>query len=245
MKRLSMYNRIIAIFICIAAVGIQTNTSAEYITLSGVDGVYDLYAGDFSGLLSSDDHQFSMSDLDILAATLNNDGIETIGHLTFILASTDAGMSFIGLFDGVPINDPSGSFADQFLGVSATTGTNTDWFATGDSGSQTDWYDLGNGSQVVNAYLGWDHGQTSAGFAWGNVETAQSGTVNLYDIDLTEFAGDPIQFVTFQDNHWDVAGTANFSLMGQYAFSYQFVPTPGAVALLAIAGIARRRKRRC
>ena len=233
-----------AILTLLACIGIGLQAQAEYVTISGVDGTFDLYAGDFSGMLGSSDNQFAMSELDILAATLNNDGIDTLGHLTFILASTDAGTSLIGLFDGVPVNDPFGSGSDQFVGVSSTTSLNTDWFATGDTGSQTDWYNLGNGTQLVNSYLGWNHGQTSAGFAWGDVEAAPSGTVNLYDIDLTEFAGEPIQFVTFQDDHWDVAGSADFSVMGQYAFSYQFVPAPGAIALLTIAGLTGRRRRR-
>ena len=217
---------------------------ADYVNINSVDGSYELNAGDFGGILGSSNNQFSMSDLDILAATLNNDGIETMGQLSFLLASTDAGLSFIGLFDGIPINDPNGSMVDQFLGLSSTTSTNTDWFATGDEGSETYWYDMGNGTQLLNANLGWDHGQTSAAFAWGDVQSAQSGTVNLYDIDLTAFANEPIQFLTYQGDQWDVAGTAEFSVLGQYAFSYQFVPTPGALAVLTLAGLFGRRRRR-
>jgi len=217
---------------------------ADYVNINGVDGSYQLNAGDFDGILGSNDNQFSMSDLDVLDATLNNDGIETMGRLSFLLASTDAGLSFIGLFDGIPFNDPTGSIADQFLGISSTTSTNTDWFATGDEGSETYWYDMGNGTQLLSASLGWDHGQTSAAFAWGDVQAAQSGTVNLYDIDLTAFANEPIQFLTYQGNQWDVAGTADFSVLSQYAFSYQFVPTPGALAVLTLAGLFGRRRRR-
>lgn len=217
---------------------------ADYVNINSVDGSYELNAGDFGGILGSSNNQFSMSDLDILAATLNNDGIETMGQLSFLLASTDAGLSFIGLFDGIPINDPNGSMVDQFLGLSSTTSTNTDWFATGDEGSETYWYDMGNGTQLLNANLEWDHGQTSAAFAWGDVQSAQSGTVNLYDIDLTAFANEPIQFLTYQGDQWDVAGTAEFSVLGQYAFSYQFVPTPGALAVLTLAGLFGRRRRR-
>ncbi len=217
---------------------------AEYINLSSVDGNYEMYAGDFNGLLNSSNHQFSMSDLDILAATLNDDGIETVGRLSFLLASTDAGVSLIGLFDGVPINNPDGSIPNQFLGVSSTTSMGSDWFATGDTGSNTDWYDMGNGTQLVNSYLGWEHEETSAAFAWGDVSASPSGTVNLYDIDLTEFAGEPIQFLTYQGDQWDVIGNANFSVLGQYAFSYQFVPTPGAIALLTLASLIGTRRRR-
>ena len=184
-----MHRSIIAILLITALLGMQTNAHSEYITVSGADGTYDLHAGEFSGLLGSTDNQFSMSELDLLAATLHGNGIDTIGHLTFFLANTDAGVSLIGLFDGVAVNDPNDSISNHFLGVSATTSSDTDWFATGDTGSQTEWYDLGNGTQLVNAYLGWEHEQTSAGFAWGDVQTAQAGTVTLYDIDLTEFAG--------------------------------------------------------
>ena len=234
----------LSIFTLLALLGSSAVVTADYVSINSVDGSYDLYAGDFSGMLDSDDHQFSMSDLDILAATLNNDGIETMGRLSFIVASTDSGISLIGLFDGIPINNPNGSIPNQFLGVSSTTSIDTDWFATGDVGSQTDWYDMGNGTQLVNAYLVWEHGQTSAAFAWGDVSTARTGTVNLYDIDLTEFAGEPIQFLTYQGDQWDVVGNANFSVLGQYAFSYQFVPTPGALALLTVGGLVGSRRRR-
>ena len=223
---------------------ITSSAISEYISLSGSSGSYDLYAGNFAGILGGNNNQFSMSDLDILAATLNGDGIDTQGKLSFIVASTDAGLSFIGLFDGVATNNPIGSIPDQFLGLSTTTNMGTDWFATGDTGSESWWYDMGNGTQMVNSMLGWDHGQTSAGFAWGDVQEAEAGTMNLYDIDLTQFAPEPIQFITFQDNQWSVAGTADFSVLGQYAFSYQLVPAPGAIALLVLAGLSGQRRRR-
>jgi hypothetical protein len=217
---------------------------ADYVTINSTNGDYDMYAGNADGLLDNSDHQFSLSDQEVLAAILNNDGIETVGKLSFILASADAGLSFIGLFDGIPFTDPSSSLADQYLGVSSTTSTETDWFATGDIGSYVGWYDMGNSTQLVNAMLGWDQGLTSAGFAWGDLESSPSGTVNLFDISLTEFADDSIQFLTYQDDQWAVAGTADFSVLGQYAFSYQLVPAPGAFALLAMAGLVGARRRR-
>jgi hypothetical protein len=217
---------------------------ADYITINGPDGSYDMYAGYLDGILSGTNNQFAMSDLDTLAAILNNDGINTIGTLSFVLADTDAGLSLIGLFDGVVFNDPLNSNPNQFLALSSTTTMDTDWFATGDVGSEVAWYDMGNGTQVVAAQLAWDQEMTSAGFAWGDVSTAQSGTMNLYDIDLTEFAPEPIQFITYQDNQWTVVGQAAFSILGQYAFSYQYIPAPSVIALLSIAGISGRRKRR-
>ncbi|MBC8309270.1 MAG: hypothetical protein ISR75_04555 [Phycisphaerales bacterium] len=232
------------IAIQIAIFGVVSTLSAEYVAISNASGIYEMNAGDFTGLLGNNNHQFAMSELDILAATLNNDGIETMGHLSFILASTDAGLSLIGLFDGIQVNDPNGSIIDNYLGVSSTTNLDTDWFSTGDVGSQTDWYDMGNGTQLINASLAWDHGQTSAAFAWGDVESAPTGTFNLYDIDLTEFAGNPIQFITFEGNQWEISGTADFSVLGQFAFSYQFIPAPSAIALLGMAGFCGRRSRR-
>ncbi len=217
---------------------------AEYVIVNSSDGSFTLEAGSFDGFLANQENQFAMSDQEILASTLNNDGIDTVGKLSFVLASTDAGLSFMGLFDGIPTTNPTGSFADQFLGISSTTSIDTSWFATGDEGSEYSWYDLGNETQLVNALLGWDHEQTSAGFAWGDVRTAQTGTVNLYDVDLSEFASDSIQFVTYQDDHWAVAGTADFSVLGQYAFSYQYVPAPGAIALFALVGLTSNRRRR-
>jgi len=244
MKQQYMYNTTWYIFSVIALTSVVSLTSADYVTINSVDGTYDLNAGNLNGLLGNSDNQFALNDQQILAATLNNDGIETIGKLSFILASTDAGLSFMGLFDGVTDIDPTGSISDQFLGVSALTSIDTTWYATGDEGSEYAWYDMGNNSQLVNALLGWDHGQTSAGFAWGDVSVAQSGTFNMYAAELTEFANNSIQFITYQDDQWAVAGTGDLSVLGQYAFSYQFIPAPGAIALLAIAGLAGARRRR-
>ena len=221
-----------------------TLVKADYVTINGSDGSYDLYAGDLSGLLSGTDNQFSLSDLDTLAAILNDDGVKTVGTLSFFLGNTESGLSLIGLFDGVPENDPLNSDVDHLLALSSTTTLDTDWFATGDVGSQAAWYNMGNGTQVVAAELAWDHELTSAAFAWGNVSTAQSGTVNLYNIDLTEFAPEPIQFITYQDNQWTVVGQAAFSVLGQYAFSFQYVPAPGVITLLSIAALNGRRRRR-
>jgi len=33
-------------------------------------------------------------------------------------------------------------------------------------------------------------------------------------------------------------------VLGQYAFSYQMIPAPGAIALLTLAGLSSRRRRR-
>ena len=218
--------------------------SADYISINGSGNSFDMYAGSLNGMLSGEDHEFAMSELDMLAAILNEDGIETLGTLSFVLANTDAGLSLIGLFDGVQVNDPLNSDPSQSLALSSTTSMNTDWFSTGDEGSETAWYDMNNGTQVVAAQYAWEHEVTSAGFAWGDVSTAPAGTVNLYNIDLTEFAPEPIQFITFQDDQWTVVGQAAFSVLGQYAFSYQYIPTPGVIALLSIAAINGCRKRR-
>ena len=218
-------------------------TMADYIEVSGGGDSFILESGQLD-ILNGNDHQFSMSELDLLAATLQNDGVDTAGRISFLLTETNAGLSFVGLFDGVPFNDPSGSVSDHYLGLSSTTSTGSDWYASGDSGTQTDWYDLGNQTQMVNSLLAWDHGQTSAAFAWADVEESQSATVNLYDVDLTTFGTEPIQFVTYGDDGWETVGTGAFSVMGQYAFSYQFVPAPGALALIALAGLTTRKRRR-
>ena len=95
----------------------------DYVSISGSGDSFELGSGDLN-ILAGDSNEFSISDLDILAATLQGDGIHTVGRLSFMLASTDAGLSFIGLFDGVPINNPNGAMPDHFLGLSTTTSVN-------------------------------------------------------------------------------------------------------------------------
>ncbi|MBC8202585.1 MAG: hypothetical protein H8E91_02035 [Planctomycetes bacterium] len=237
-------HKTIGFTILVTSLALSQLALGDYVSIDTVDGSFNLEAGQIGGILGGSDTSFTMSELDILAQVLQNDGIETEGRLSFLLASTDSGMSFIGLFGGVPINTPSGSVPDQFIGISATTGSDTNWFASGDTGSDVDWYDMGNNTQLVTALLAWDDDQTSAGFAWGDVTAAQNGTTNLYDVDFTEYAPDPIQFITYGDDGWSVAEQAAFSVLGQYAFSHQFVPAPGAIALLALAGLSAGRRRR-
>ena len=244
MKNPQMYPKTIFFILLTLFTAAQT-ALGDYLTIDSVDGTFDISAGQIDGVLGGADNAFSMSDLDILAATLQNDGIETEGRLSFLLASTDAGLSLVGLFDGIDANDPTGSVPDQLLGVSATAGSATDWFASGDTGSDVGWYDMGNDTQLVTALLAWEQGQTSSAFAWGDVSAARTGTTNLYDVDFTEYAAEPIQFITYSGNQWEVAGQAAFSVLGQYAFSYQFVPAPGALTLLVLAGFSSRRRRRC
>jgi len=244
MKPLYMLSTSRSIIVLITLFSVASFSFADYITINSSEVSYDLQVGELGGLLGNSENQFALSDQETLAAILNNDGIETVGKLSFILASTDAGLSFMGLFDGLPSANPTGSEVDQYLGISSTTSMDTAWFATGDEGSEYSWYDMGNDTQLVNALLGWEHDQTSAGFAWGDVSTAQTGTMNMYAVALTEFANDSIQFITYQDDQWAVAGTSDFSVLGQYAFSYQFIPAPSAIALLAVAGLAGPRRRK-
>ena len=225
------------------AAAAAASAGAGYVNIEGGGSSYELQAGAVPGILSSDSHVFSANDAEVLTATLEDDGIDTEGRLSFLLATTDAGLTIVGLFDGIQSGNPSGNI-DSILGFSSTTGQGTDWFAGGDKGSQVDWYDLGNGNQLVTALLQWEHGQSAAGVAWGDIESATTGTVNMYDLGLGELGGEPIQFVTHQAGSWEVAGTAAFSVVGQYAFAYQFVPSPGALGLLAVAGMFTRRRRR-
>ncbi|MDP7008609.1 MAG: PEP-CTERM sorting domain-containing protein [Phycisphaerales bacterium] len=243
MKRTTM-RRLIPLSILTLTLGVPKAVIGEYITIDSVDGTFNLEAGAIDGILEGDDHTLTFGERDVIAAALQTDGVVTEGRLSFLLASTDAGLSFIGLFGGTTSNDPSGSTPDQFIGVSATTGADTDWFAGGDTGSDIDWYDMGNDTQLVTAFLTWEEEQTSAAFAWGNVPQAPTGTTNLYDVDFTEYAPEPIQFITYENDRWSIAEEASFSVLGQYAFSHQFVPAPGAIALLAIAGLGAGKRRR-
>ena len=71
---------------------------ADYIEVSGSGDSFILETGQLD-ILYGNDHQFSMSELDILAATLQNDGVDTAGSISFLLIETNAGLSFVGLFD--------------------------------------------------------------------------------------------------------------------------------------------------
>ena len=114
MKNPQMHPKTI-FFILITLLTAAQTAIGDYLAIDSVDGTFNISAGQINGVLGGENNAFSMSDLDILAATLQNDGIETEGRLSFLLASTDAGLSFIGLFDGIEENDPSGSLPDQLL----------------------------------------------------------------------------------------------------------------------------------
>ena len=222
----------------------MATVEAGYIVVESPGNTYVLNPGTVS-IFGGDSGQISDLDLSTLYAELNGDGIVTANRITFLLASTDSGMAFVSLFDGAEKNEPISGDFDAFLGLSTTASIDAGWLINNDNSDQTDWYDLGNGFQMVNSFYQWSSGQEGEAFAWVDFDPGFVGTMNFYDLGLDQLAQPtPFQFVSRGVTQWEIAGLAGFTSAGQYAMGFQYVPAPGALGLLAAAGLLGPRRRR-
>lgn len=221
------------------------NLAADMVVIDGIGGGTTLESGAIQDVLGGSNHQMTAEDLAAIQADVHNSGVNTSGRITFLLASTDAGLTFVSLFDGTGLGDPPDN-SDSFLGMTSVTNNQAYGYAnTGTGGGYMQWFDLGNGMQMANGQFAWDHEAGGAGFAWGNIEFDDVGTFNFYDLGLDKLAQqNTFQFLTHTGENWEIASFANFTSSGQFAFSYRAVPAPGALALLAIAGMTGRGRRR-
>lgn len=192
-------------------------------------------------------HHFTTSSLTAIHNTLNSSGINTNGVVTFLLAETSAGLSFMALIDH---ETGSGlSLPDSLLGMHSEAPSGSGYFINGllDFISV---HDNGTTIEAEGAFI-WDSDYHGDAVAWAGLSEGDSGTFNFGSIKglLSTFNGldksDTFQFLTFGENGWEVAALGSF-VNGAFGFSFQVVPIPpaalvGAAGLVGVIVVRRRR----
>ncbi len=232
---------ILALFALLALAG---PAHASGIRITGPSIYLELQGGQAPGILGDGLEIFSGNDLQFMQNELAADGIETAGHITMFLAETADGWSFVSLFDG----NGRGCLGsnDSFLGFNSVTGIDANRHWNTDQGGSVEWWDLGNQTQLADGTFQWESGETSEGFAWGNLSEGMAGTATYVNMGLDQLSPSSMfQFLTWDGTKWDLALGADFADdSDSFALAFKVIPAPGAVALFCVAGFGFRRRRR-
>lgn len=231
------------------AVGITAATQAASIEVDGLGGSITMNSGAISGVFGSGggSHEFDNDELTTFHNTLHGDGISTDNMVTFLLADTTAGLSFVVLFDDIT-QTLSGSDITR-IGMSSTSPSHTG-FEINDIGldpwTESDPFGV---DRTVSAEMSWLTARGADGFATTGLLEGDGGTFNFTDMEGDAFAGDsPFQFVSWDaaTGKWMQVAQGDWSGDGQFAFSFAVVPLPAPIllGLAGLAGVAVMRRRR-
>ena len=231
-----------------ATAALTAGASAAFVVVDDLGGPVKMNAVDLPDILDGQAPDFSDNELSGVHTVLNANGIATDGYVTFLLANTDAGLSFLSLVDNPdPIGAGNGGLTSEML--ISTTGPDTlsAWF-NADGDDQTS--DIGFGdSRTAQAIWTWDGDDEGRGFAWSNLQNGDTVSMFFRDRGTPALGGDqhPVfQFISYEDGEFQQVATAEFTIADQYVFSFFTIPGPGAVALLCgaagLAGTSRRRR---
>lgn len=239
-----------ATFLALAgAFGLSPGTQAASIEVDGLGGGLTVSSGELSGLFGSDggDHEFTNNELTTIHNALHGDGISTDNMVTFMLADTAAGLSFVVLFDDITQTAP-GSDVTR-VGMSSTAPSTTDFEIndiTLDPWTESDPFGV---DRTVDAEMGWLTSRGADGFATTGLTEGDGVSFNFTDIEGEAFAGDsPFQFVSWDAaaGKWVTVAQGDWTGDGQFAFTFAVVPLPAPVllGLAGLAGVAVMRRRR-
>ena len=235
------------IFSLIAAAAFATPTLAgspsASLTLNGV--TVDLNAGAIPGLFGDGGSLITEKELLAVNDSLVDAGIQTVGHLSILLAETDRGLALINLFDGSDGTAP-GTPPTSVLGCQLVwEGTDTT-MVNQDSGGTWTVSPAGDDLLVGAGAFEWQQGLSYEAMALTELVVGQTAYLQFNDLGMYNMQEEVLQLITFTgSNGWAVAGTAAFT-DNVIAIDAEInaVPAPASLVVLALAGFAGPRRRR-
>jgi len=228
----------------LACMALGAGVQAAYIIVDDIGGPVQMHPGSMPGMLDPGSGILTEGAMSSAHTTLNDAGIGTDGHVTFLLANTDAGLTFTALIDSNADLGLAG-MAESALALSSTAPISLDWYVNAEAGDQTYWSDLGNGFQMYEALFSWDGASEGDGLAWGSLAPGDFVSFHFTDVNAQALHPDvPFRFLSYSANDWHVVATGDFTAGDQFVFSFQVVPAPGALCLLTLAGLGAAPRRR-
>ena len=214
---------------------ISNNTSDSFMLYSHSIG--DLFGSDVAPAFSTDE-------LASVHSAMLAWGIDTGGKITILPVDTNHGLSFLTLIDEEFGGGDSG--VDGILGLSST-GPDTMGFFINDESSDSwnliepPWLP----SQTLGATFVWGSVDSGDAFAWTDLVYGDAISYAFEDLDGAGGAIDPesFQFVSWQNDGWEVVSTNGFKADGSSVFSGTVIPAPPAVVLIAATIFGHRRRR--
>ncbi|MDY7108395.1 MAG: hypothetical protein SYC29_07130, partial [Planctomycetota bacterium] len=232
-----MKTRHLTLLAVIGSLGFAGAAQAGSVVIDAVGGPVMLKSGDLSGLLAgADPHTFSPDENRDVLQALQADGISTNGMISFLLADTSDGLSFITLIDDDTVGGDPGPA--NLVGMSSTAPSSTDYWINDYGVDILDVSDPFGITTTASGTFEWFENRGDA-FAWSNLQDGDGVTFSFEDIETAALnEEDPFQFVTWDGDEWQVVETADWTENGQFAFSFvTIVPVP-APLLLGVAGLA-------
>jgi hypothetical protein len=240
MSCVSRYRGWFAAIGLLAPVPMALGTNAV-VTIGGMS--HELVSGDLPSMFGEPGAFITAEDLAALNDTLLDDGIDTVGHVSLLLAETSRGASLIALFDGIDGSAP-GTPPTSLLGVQMTwQGLDTSLVNLDAGGS---WTVSPTGDALVGAgAFQWEQGLSFEALALTDLINMQAVEMQLFDLGLYNMDEQVLQLITFgNSNSWEVESTAAFSDTHEIIVDATIViPAPSALAVLALAGLGSRRRR--
>lgn len=232
----------------IASAAIATPTLAgtpdASLTLNG--GTVDLTAGVIPGLFGDGGSLITEEELLAVNNSLTAAGIETLGHLSILLAETDRGLALINLFDGsdgtAPGQPPTSVLGCQLVweGLDTT-------MVNQDSGGTWIVSPAGGDLLVGAGAFEWQQGLSYEAMALTELVLGQTARLQFNDLGMYNMQEEVLQLITFSGSgKWEVAETAAFTADAIVieAEITTAVPAPASLVILALAGFAGPRRRR-
>jgi hypothetical protein len=233
----------------IGVLGVAGAAQAGSVIIDAVGGPIMLKSGDLSTLLSAGGlNDFTTPENKAVCAALSADGVVTNGMITFLLADTADGLSFITLVDDATVEGESGDL--NLLGMSSTAPSSTEYWINDLGYDILDIDDPFGITTTASGTFEWGDNRGDA-FAWSNLQDGDGVTFNFEKMEGQALVEDePFQFVTWNGDAWQVvetAGWSNITAIGQFAFSFVTIvplPAPVLLGLAGLAGVAVYRRRR-
>ncbi|MDG1837888.1 MAG: hypothetical protein P8I91_03700 [Phycisphaerales bacterium] len=232
----------------IASTSIATPTLAGSLDVSLTlnNETVDLTAGTIPGLFGDGGSLITEEELFAVNESLIAADIQTVGHLSILLAETDRGLALINLFGG---NDGSapGQPPISVLGCQLFWEGHDTTMVNQDSGGTWTVSPAGDDWLVGAGSFQWQQGLSFEAMALTELNLGQNASFHFNDLGMHNMQEQVLQLITFGDSgSWEVADTAAFT-NGAIEIDAEItnaVPAPGSLVVLALAGFAGPRRRR-
>ncbi|MCA9290582.1 MAG: VPLPA-CTERM sorting domain-containing protein [Phycisphaerales bacterium] len=234
-----MMNKKMMFGAALAVAGLGASAHAGTVVIDGLGGPVYMQSTSIPGVFGAGTPTFTNAALNLVHDNLHADGITTDGLVTFILADTDNGLTWMTLVDDITIGSGAANI-DSSLGMTSTAPDTGVDFINDVNSDITQSFLPGNGTQVAAGTFNWDDQKYGDAFAWANLMEGDFVSFNFNRYQNTTpglNADDTFQFVTWNGSSWEVVTTGEFTNNNQFAYSFTVVPLP-APALIGLAGLS-------